>query len=52
MPVISALGRLREQGHKFKDSLSYVVRPSLKKKKKGQKKFIICLLKDVHVNVS
>jgi hypothetical protein len=28
------------------------VRPSLKKKKKGQKKFIICLLKDVHVNVS
>jgi hypothetical protein len=33
MPIISALGRLRQEGHQFKVSLNYKVRPALKKKK-------------------
>jgi hypothetical protein len=32
--VISALGRLRQEDHKFKASLGYIVRSWLKKKKK------------------
>jgi hypothetical protein len=33
MPVISALQRLGKEDHKFKESLGYIVRPCLKKKK-------------------
>jgi hypothetical protein len=33
MPVIPALGRLRHEDHDFKASLSYIVRPCLRKKK-------------------
>jgi hypothetical protein len=35
MPVISAPGRLRPEDHEFKVSLSYILRPCLKKKKKS-----------------
>jgi hypothetical protein len=31
------LGRLRQDGHEFKTSLSYIARPCLKKKKEGRK---------------
>jgi hypothetical protein len=33
MTVIPALGRLRQDDHEVKDSLVYIVRPCLKKKK-------------------
>jgi hypothetical protein len=33
-PVIPALGRLRQEGHEFKASLDYLVRPCLKQKQK------------------
>lgn len=50
MPVISALGRLRQEDHcdfqaglgytsKFRASLYYIVRPCLKKKERKEKKF-------------
>jgi hypothetical protein len=41
MPVISAMGELRQEDHMFKVSLSYITRLSKekkKKKKKGKKK--------------
>jgi hypothetical protein len=31
LPVTLALGRLRQEGHKFKASLGYIVRPYLTK---------------------
>jgi hypothetical protein len=34
MPIILALGRLRQEAHKFYTSLCYTARPGLKKKKK------------------
>jgi hypothetical protein len=30
MPIITALGKLRQEDHKFKDSLSYIGKPCLK----------------------
>jgi hypothetical protein len=35
MSIIPALGRLRQEDHKFKVSLGYIGSPSLKKKKKS-----------------
>jgi hypothetical protein len=32
MPIIAAFRRLRQEGHKFKVSLGYIVRPCLKRK--------------------
>jgi hypothetical protein len=37
MPVISAMGELRQEDHMFKVSLSYITRLSKKKKKKKEK---------------
>jgi hypothetical protein len=39
VPIIPALWRLRQENHEFKVSLSYIVRPYLKKRKKMGKKF-------------
>jgi hypothetical protein len=36
MPIIPALGRLRQEDHKFEDRLRYVARPCLKKKEGGE----------------
>jgi hypothetical protein len=36
IPVIPALGRLRQKDHKFETSPCYIPRPCLKKKKKIQ----------------
>jgi hypothetical protein len=33
-PIIPALGRLKQENHKFEASLGYIVRPMLRKKKK------------------
>jgi hypothetical protein len=33
--IISALGKLRQEDHKFETSLGYVERPCLKKQKQG-----------------
>jgi hypothetical protein len=33
MPVIPALGRLRQEGGEFKASLDYIARPCISKKK-------------------
>lgn len=38
MPTISALGSLREEDHKFKTSLGYIIRYCLKEQKKKKKK--------------
>jgi hypothetical protein len=38
MPVIPALGRLRQEDPEFKTSLGYIVKLCLKKKKKEKKK--------------
>lgn len=35
MPIISALQKLREEGHRFTVKLSYIVRPVSKLKKRG-----------------
>jgi hypothetical protein len=37
-PVISALGMLKQESHKFKVSLGYMVRPCLKQSQKERKK--------------
>jgi hypothetical protein len=34
MPVISALGWLRQEGHEFQCRLGYIARPCLKRKRK------------------
>jgi hypothetical protein len=36
MPPISAFGKLRQEDHKFKTSLGYVVRTCFKRKKKSK----------------
>jgi hypothetical protein len=37
MLIISALGRLWQEGNKFETSLAYIVRFCLQKRKKGKK---------------
>jgi hypothetical protein len=39
MPVISALGRLREDNHEFGDSLGYLGKTLIQKKNKQKIKF-------------
>lgn len=38
MLIISALGRLRKEDHKFEDSLGYIGKPCLVHQKKKKKK--------------
>jgi hypothetical protein len=45
MPVISALGRLRQEDQEFEANLSYVASPYLKKTNKA-KKYCLILLKE------
>jgi hypothetical protein len=45
MSVISALGRLRQEGYEFQARLSYIGRSCLKKPKKKKARAYIFLLK-------
>jgi hypothetical protein len=38
IPVIPAFGRLRKEDHEFRASIGYIVRQSLKKKNKTEKR--------------
>jgi hypothetical protein len=47
MPAIEVLGRLRQEDHKFKAKLGYIVRPCLKKKRGVVVNVVLCKL---HLN--